>query len=344
MAAVVRFAGNGGREADRSTLPSSSARILVREPEVAELRAFCAAATLGSIAAAARSLHVSQPALSKRLRQLESLAGVQLFDRSTRGVTLTSAGNHLYGAARRLLMSADSVKALMASEVAVDPVRIGATSVIAEYRLPQVLGELAAVEVALAVEVMVGNSQLVREMLRSGRCDLGIVALDPDRPPEDGLRGKVLWRDEVVVAVPPGHHWRDYDEIPVHEFAQTELIQSDPAASSSRLVGAALDHVGLTHAPPFAALGSPAAMIAAAIATGRPALVSMMGAHRHEEAGLEIRRVEGLRFDREFALLWRGSVAALGGPVQTVAEHFLGLPFARSRRTSAEFRPPPAEA
>ena len=71
----------------------------VREPEVSELRAFCAAATLGSIAAAARSLHVSQPALSKRLRGLEAVAGVQLFERSTRGVTLTPDGAHLFGAA-----------------------------------------------------------------------------------------------------------------------------------------------------------------------------------------------------------------------------------------------------
>ncbi len=54
----------------------------VRSPDIVELRAFCAAADLGSLGRAARLLRVSQPALSKRLRTLETLAGAQLLDRS----------------------------------------------------------------------------------------------------------------------------------------------------------------------------------------------------------------------------------------------------------------------
>src|ERR1700749_1103344 len=99
----------------------------VRDLEVGELRAFCAAATLGSIAEAARAMNVSQPAMSKRLRSLETVAGTELFERSSRGVTLTASGVQLYSAARRLLHSADSVQALIKAPGPTMPVRIASS-------------------------------------------------------------------------------------------------------------------------------------------------------------------------------------------------------------------------
>ncbi len=310
-------------------------RTPVREPEVAELRAFCAAATLGSIAAAARSLHVSQPALSKRLRILETVAGAQLFERSTRGVTLTNEGAQLFGAARRVLTTADTVQALMRGPSAPEPVRIASTPVIAELRLPELLADIASIDASLSVDIVVGSSTFVREMLREERCDLGIAAVDPERPPDPMLRGKVLWRDEVVVAVPPGHPWVDQPAIPLQEFAAAELVQNSAAASSSRIVAAALEHRGLSQPRPAALISSPHAVMATSLATGHPALISMMSANEAHARGLTIKRVESMNFDREFALLWRGSVPALGGPVLTIAQYLLDLPFARSRTPGA---------
>jgi DNA-binding transcriptional LysR family regulator len=103
---------------DEPALPPPSpvqaaGRVLVRGPELAELRAFCTAASAGSIGRAARALQVSQPALSKRLQALEAVAGTRLLSRSTRGVTLTTAGSRLYAAAVRLLAEADAVETLM---------------------------------------------------------------------------------------------------------------------------------------------------------------------------------------------------------------------------------------
>jgi len=83
---------------------------LVRSVDLAELRAFCAAVDLGSLGSAARLLRVSQPALSKRMRALEALAGAQLLVRSPRGIATTEAGERLYVEARKLLAQADAVE------------------------------------------------------------------------------------------------------------------------------------------------------------------------------------------------------------------------------------------
>jgi DNA-binding transcriptional LysR family regulator len=309
----------------------------VREPEVAELRAFCAAATLGSIASAARSLNVSQPALSKRLRALETVTGEALFERTTRGVTLTVAGAQLYAAARRLLDDADMLKALIRKPAAAIPVQLACSTTIAEHRLPAVLAELAQLEPGLSMELVSANSARVRELVRFGRVDLGITAIDPDRPPEDGLAERVIWRDEVVIGVPHGHPWEAFDEIPLAEFARTPTVQRDPMSNSSRVVAVALERAGVHRVLPSASIGSTRAIVATADATNTPALLSLLSAREHADSFV-IRRVESMRFDREFALVWAGGVADLPPTVQAVAQHLLDLPFARSRRTSRQFQ------
>src|SRR5215210_6507012 len=109
----------------------------VRTADIGELRAFCAAVDLGSLGRAARLLRVSQPALSKRLRQLEALAGATLLERSTRGVRPTPAGTRLYLEARRLLDQAERVEELMAGLSGEDvPIRLAVSPTIAEYVLP----------------------------------------------------------------------------------------------------------------------------------------------------------------------------------------------------------------
>ncbi|MDE3133680.1 MAG: LysR family transcriptional regulator [Acidobacteriota bacterium] len=305
----------------------------MRDLEVGELRAFCAAATLGSIAEAARSMKVSQPAMSKRLRALEHVAGAELFERSSRGVTLTQAGVQLYSAARRLLRSADSVQALITTPPAT-PVRIASSPTIAELRLPQVLGEIAG-ERSVTAELISANSELVRELVRDGRSDLGIASIDPYALYADGLEERIVWRDELVVVVPPGHPWEELEEIPAEDFAATAVMQRDPWSNSSRIVSATLERLGFERMPPTAAIGSTAGVVARARVQGMPALISIMAARANPEQQFEIRRVEGLRFGLEYALVWAGPMLDLRAEVQAVAGHIMHLPFARPRVSPA---------
>ena len=315
----------------------------VRDLEVGELRAFCAAATLGSIAEAARAMGVSQPAMSKRMRALEHVAGAELFERSSRGVTLTQAGVQLYSAARRLLRSADSVQALIRSPPAM-PVRIASSPTIAELRLPQVIAEMATGERALTVELISANSELVRELVRDGRSDLGVASVDPYALYADGLEERIVWRDELVVVVPPGHPWEALEEIPAEEFAETALLQRDPWSNSSRIVGATLERQGLERTEPQAVVGSAATLMAVAQATGVPALISILAARANPGQRLEVRRVDGLRFGLEYALVWAGPMLDLRLEVQAVASHIMHLPFARPRPGAPEADPGTAAA
>src|SRR5918999_3478795 len=192
----------------------------VRSPELGELRAFCAAADLGSLGRAARLMRISQPALSKRLRTLEALAGAKLLERSTRGVTPTPAGRRLYAEARKLLAQAEIVESLMGGLAGEDaPVRLAASHTIAEFVLPGPPVEFERRrERHLSVELIIANSLVVRELVREGRAEFGIAALEHEPSPDDELETIDFCEDEVVVAVPADHPWAEGGEIALEEL------------------------------------------------------------------------------------------------------------------------------
>src|SRR3982751_3241260 len=162
--------------ADGSRGSTGGVRALVRPVDLPELRAFCAAVDLGSLGAAARALGVSQPALSKRMRELEALAGTKLLERHARGTTPTAAGERLYLQARKLLVQAEEVEALLVGLRGEEgPVHLAASHTIAEYVLPGPLVEYERRrERHLSVELVIANSLVVRDLVREGRAEFGI--------------------------------------------------------------------------------------------------------------------------------------------------------------------------
>lgn len=278
----------------------------VRSPEIAELRAFCAAVDLGSLGRAARLLRVSQPALSKRLRTLEGLVGARLLERSPRGVVPTPAGERLYVEARKLLVQAEAVDALAGGLSGEDPpIRLAASHTIAEFVLPGPLVEFERRrERHLSVELIIANSVVVRELVREGRAEFGIAALEREPAPDDGLEALDFCEDEVVVAVPRDHPWAELPEIEVEELVRTPMVMRDPSANTRRVVEAALAARSLALAPPLAEVGSTSAAREAALSEAAPVLLSRFAVG--DDEALVARPVRGLRFQRRFVFLVGG--------------------------------------
>src|SRR3954453_16148115 len=295
----------------------------VRSADIAELRAFCAAVDLGSLGRAARLLRVSQPALSKRLRVLETLAGARLLDRSSRGVTPTPAGARLYAEARKLLSQAETVDARLAGLSQDDaPVRLAASHTIAEYVLPAPLVEFEQRrERHLSVELIIANSLVVRDLVREGRAEFGIAATARTAPPDPDLRELEFCDDEVIVAVPDHHPWAARKTVPLGELTRVPMIMRDPSANTRRVVEAALEARGMELQPPLAEVGSTSAAKEAALREGAPVLLSRL-AQPGEGDGLVVRRVRGVDFRRPFVILLGGAEGVSPGALALV-QHLL---------------------
>ena len=276
----------------------------VRSLDLAELRAFCAAIDLGSLGRAARLMRVSQPALSKRMRTIETVVGTRLVERSPRGIVPTPAGTKLYVEARKLLAQAEAVDDLvrgLSGEEA--PVRLAASHTIAEFVLPGPLVDFERQrERHLSVELMVANSVVVRELVRDGRADFGIAAVDRRTQDVAPLHETPFCDDEVIVAVPADHPWAGGERVALDEFTRTPMVVRDPSANTRRVVEEALAGRGLSLAPPLGEVGSTSAAKATALEEAAPVLLSRLAVGPADH-GLVVRRVDGLTFSRRFVMV-----------------------------------------
>ncbi|HEX6458041.1 MAG TPA: LysR family transcriptional regulator [Thermoleophilaceae bacterium] len=282
-----------------------------RPPDINELRTFCTAADSGSLGRAALRLGVSQPALSKRLASLESLAGTQLLERSSKGVKLTPAGRRLYDEARRLLEQADRLdEVLVGLRRSGGPVRLASSHSAAEAIVSDLLGDLGG-ERPLPVELTTANSTVVRDLVADGRADLGVAASRPHHTPYPGVRELPLLEDEVVCAVPLAHPWARRQQVSLPEFLRTPMVLRDPSSNARWTVDAVLRERGLGAPPALCEVGTPQAAKSEARARKAPVLLSRYVLRTRDFAVVE---VEDLAFPRSFVLV----LPAYGEPTQAV--------------------------
>jgi DNA-binding transcriptional LysR family regulator len=145
--------------------------------ELHHLRCVVAIADHGSFTAAAAALHLSQPALSYAVTNLERELGARLFDRTHTGAKLTAAGEAFVGPARRAVAEAESGRAAVDAVtglVAGDLRVVGIRTAVAETAANVAWFHRQHPAVRLMVEDPVGDSDVI-ELLRSGRCDVGLM-------------------------------------------------------------------------------------------------------------------------------------------------------------------------
>lgn len=168
------------------------------------LQVFHAVAKHLSFTKAAEALCMTQPAVTFQIRQLEEHFNTRLFDRAHGRICLTPAGVVAFAHAERILAltaELDSRLRDMGGQVA-GPLLIGASSTIADFLLPQVLGEFKATHPGVTPSLFVGNSEAVQERLGERALDIGFIEGDSYMP---SLAGEPLCSDELQVVCAPGH-------------------------------------------------------------------------------------------------------------------------------------------
>lgn len=170
-----------------------------------ELKAFVAVADTGSFSRAADALHVTQPAVSKRIQSLESALGIRLFDRVGRRIFLTDAGRTLEPRARSLLDQLDDTEILLKNlDQRVDGRLALATSHhVGLHRLAPVLRAFSQRHAEVQLDIEFVDSEAAHAMLRTGESELAVVTLDPEGPAD--LCYRPLWIDPLVFVVGAEH-------------------------------------------------------------------------------------------------------------------------------------------
>ncbi len=236
--------------------------------EMRELRSFLAVADAGSITAATRHLHVTQPALSRQIQALERQLDLVLFERRNNRMLLTSAGHQMLRIARDLLAHHEL------ADKAASTIRAGALPAIAMCAPATTLTDVIAPFLATwgpddpMPSAWAASPPSIYESLRRG-ADL-VVGTEPPPP---GLGVQPIAVLPVWAYVPPGNPWARRRSVTVNELVDKPLLALEPAQHARRALDAALVEAGVSAAS-ITEFGTPEVAQAVAAAGRGVAIVS----------------------------------------------------------------------
>jgi DNA-binding transcriptional LysR family regulator len=252
----------------------------------------------------AERLDVSQPAVSKQVRELERALGVPLFDRVGRRVRLSQAGEVLADHARRLFALAHEAEQAMADVRAVGRGRlaIGASTTIGTYLLPGVLAEFWRRHPGVELLVEIENTEQVHRRLGRHELDVGLTE---GFVGGNDLDAEVFLQDELVVIAARGHRLAGKPRVPLSELRQEPFILREPGSGTRAVQEQALARLKLP-VRVVMALGSTEA-IKRVVAQGVGlAVVSRLAVREECTAGtVAVLAVAGLRIGRPLHLVRR---------------------------------------
>lgn len=178
--------------------------------DIPNLQAFVAVAQHRRMAEAADALNLSQPAVSKRLSELERRLDIRLFDRVGKSLALTAAGRDFLIQAQSLLAEHDRLERLVGdlAQGQQSQLRLATSHHIGLHLLPPILRQLRAEQPDLKLSIQFMDSDAAYAAVRSGQVDMALATLDPNHVSD--LESIALWQDRLRWWVHPSHPLADH--------------------------------------------------------------------------------------------------------------------------------------
>ncbi len=208
----------------------------MRAATLKQLRAFCAAARHLSFAKAAGELHLTPPAVTMQIKELEKAVGLPLFERAAKAVRLTMSGEYLLVYARRVLATLKDAEDAMARLRGAETgsITIGMVST-AKYFLPRLLAKFRSEHRGVEMQLTVGNREQLVKQLHDNEVDLAVMG----RPPRElDTRAEPFAAHPHAVVAAPEHPLSRRREIPPSALAEEEFIIREPGSGTR----AAMEH------------------------------------------------------------------------------------------------------
>ena len=216
----------------------------MRHLDLRQVEIFYYVARLGSFSKAAEALLLTQPTISGHIKALEDSISLMLFDRLGRGISLTRAGEVLYGYAKRLL--ATKTAALQALQELQGGVQgelvVGGSSIPGQYILPTMLGDFKRHYPDIIVLLRITDTMETLERIVHGDLELGLVGAHVPHPQ---VAYQPFVDDELVVAVPPGHPWAVQRKVALMALSTEPFIHRERGSGSRLVIEQTLKQHGL---------------------------------------------------------------------------------------------------
>ncbi len=273
-----------------------------------QMEALICLAEEGSFSLAAKKMHLTQPALTKSIRNAEDYLGARLVNRSSTGITLTPEGKILYDYARRMIKLRDEAKEKITSLGANTGgnIYIGASTIPATYILPRVLAALRQKNPEITVNIKTADSEEVMNMVLAGEVEMGIIG---KKPVNKKLSSKKLWKDNLNLVVSRTHPWSVKKAVLMKDLLNEPFVLREKGSATRDFLESYLKEeksVNLSQFNVCAEMGSSEAVKESVIAGLGVSIISSHAVAREIAQGLlaEI-TIQGCRMERNFYFIYR---------------------------------------
>ncbi|MGH9765787.1 MAG: LysR substrate-binding domain-containing protein, partial [Blastocatellia bacterium] len=273
-------------------------------------------------------LHLSQPALTKQVRQLEETLGVRLLDRNTRTVGVTRIGKELAPVVDQLLREIDAVVANTKelAEKSRGVARVAALPSISSTILPKVVAQFKKLYPGVSIILKDVLAQRLIAMVKAEEVDFGIGSLNES---DSEVRFDILLTDRIVVVFRPGFPLERKRRIELAALLGFPLILTDKESSVRKLVDSAFESIGKIAIPAFEAtyMSTAAGMVKAGLGV---ALLPSSACETGELTGLVARPVRHPALTRKIGVIQKS-----GRSLSPAAEVFLKSLESACKKSSA---------
>jgi DNA-binding transcriptional LysR family regulator len=225
------------------------------------LQVFHAVARHLSFTRAAEALFMTQPAVTFQIKQLEEHFNTRLFERGHGRITLTPAGEIVLDYAERILALSSELETRLAEMTGQmsGPLMIGASTTIAEFMLPRILGEFNSLYPQVRARLTVANSETIESRIAEHTLDIGLVELETKNP---NLISDVCCEDELQVICAPDYPLNCMRSVTPKLLLDYEFISREPGSGTREVTDSYFRGAGIApdRLKTMMELGSPEAL------------------------------------------------------------------------------------
>jgi DNA-binding transcriptional LysR family regulator len=284
---------------------------------IRHFKIFIAVCDRMNMTAAAKTLYMSQSAVSQAIAELERYYGIRLFERLSRKLYLTQAGEKLLSYARHMIRMSAEAETEMKTLNEKGSFRIGASVTVGAHVLPKLVSGYRQINKETEIEVVEDNTERIEKLILNDGIDLALVegeTISSDIVKQDFME------DELILICSPAHRLAGVENIEPYELEKEKFIVREKGSGTRKLFEESMAAAGIIWSPAWTCSG--ADTIKAAVAEGLGiSVISRLSVVNEIRSGQLLQAtVKGMEFKRKFKVIYHKN-KYLTGPMR----HFIDI-------------------
>ena len=229
------------------------------------MRIFLEVCRTMNVTRAAENLYMTQPAVSRAIREIEQTYSTRLFERLNQRLYLTDSGRRMHAYAVHIVDTFDQMERELSDGDERGMLRIGASITLGNYELPGVVQRMKQERPGLRMQATVANVGTLKDMLLDNRLDLAMIEAPIDHR---DLTGDAFSRDELVLILPPDHPLLQKDRLTLSDVAACDLLLREKGSSGRAFLDTVFEAHDLSVSPLWESASTEALVRAVAAGIG----------------------------------------------------------------------------